>query len=132
VVGVRVVEEFADGVPVAAASSAESFGLGVTYAADQDVADVAHRGGSAGRDGLGVDRVWKIGQNLFDVRLIEIFPGERREMASGILGFAGAVQGLVVRGTETIPLGRGGVSAVAAVGEGEAAEGEVWRVFSFA
>src|SRR5208282_362468 len=117
-VGVRVVEELADGVPIAARAFAERFGLGVAHAPDQDVADVAHRAGSAGRDGLGVNRVRKIGQNLLDVRLFEIFPGERREMAGGILGLAGMKQRLVVRGAKAITLGMGRVSAMAAIGKG--------------
>jgi hypothetical protein len=130
-VRVGIVEEFADGVPVGTGTLAELRCFRVTDAGEEDVADVAHRGGFAGGNGLGCDGFLEIAEDLKDVHLVEMFESKWREMAGGILGVGQAVQGLEMGWAEAIAV-VGGVSAVAAIGEGETAEGKFGRVAALA
>jgi hypothetical protein len=131
-VGVGVVEEFADSVPIGTGSVAKGLSLRFAERRNEDVADVVHGGGLLGRDGLGFDGFLKIGLNLADIGFIKILAGQRREMTGGSLGVYGTMQGLEVGGAETLMVGVGGKSAVAAVGEGEAAERRVGIVYALA
>ena len=121
-------EQLADGVPVGASALAECLGFYLTKTGDERVADVIHGGGFFGGDSLGVDGLWKIREHLKVVGPIEMFPMERQEMTSGILGAGGAIHGVEVGQAKTVIVGMGRESAVAAVGKGEAAEGRAWRI----
>jgi hypothetical protein len=123
-----VLEELADGVPVGASAFEECLGFHLTKTGDERVADVIHGGGFFGRDGLRVYGLWKIRENLKVVGPIKMFPGKRREMTRGTFGAGGAIHGVEVGQAKTVTLGIGGESAVAAVGQGEAAEGRARRI----
>jgi len=74
--GVAVVEEFTDGVPVGSCALAESSFFGRSETGEKDLANVGHGGCFVGRNGLGCHRSLETAYDLKNFRLVERIGGE--------------------------------------------------------